>query len=176
MARLGAAVAAAIAAAVVTLSLVETGSSESAHGAACPVTLPRKLPPAPRAAGFANPEFNDGNSYLRVILWPHGVLIAGILPDGGSMAEILRDGSISAKQAWWRGLPDRLRGRKLVVSGRRLDAPAPPMRADVPDGYGSLGVQPTGPRFPTTGCWRVTGRQGRVSLSFVVRVVKLHGA
>jgi hypothetical protein len=137
------------------------------------VTLPRKLPPAPRAAGFASPNFDYGNDYLRVRLWPHGTLIAGRLPDGGSMAVIRRDGSIDAKLAWWRGLPDKLVGRKLVVSGRRLDAPAPPLRADVPDGYGSLGIQPTGPRFPTVGCWRVVGRQGQISLTFVVKVVKI---
>jgi hypothetical protein len=135
------------------------------------VTLPEKVPKA--VARFGGAEFDYGNANLRVILWPHGNLIAGRLPNGGSMATIRRDGSISAKLAWWRGESPKLVGRKLVVTGRRLDAHASPLRADVPDGYGSLGVQPTGPIFPTVGCWRVTGRQGLVSLTFIVNVTKL---
>jgi hypothetical protein len=137
----------------------------------CPVTLPQKVPKGVARSGGA--EFDYGNASLRVILWPHGTLIAGRLPDGGSMATINRDGSISAKLAWWRGPSAKLVGHKLVVTGRRLDATAKRLRADVPDGYGSLGVQPTGPTFPTIGCWRVTGTQGPASISFVVSVTKL---
>jgi hypothetical protein len=77
-------------------------------------------------------------------------------------------GSIYAKLGWWRGV----RG-KVSVGGRRLDAPAPPLRADVPAGYGPLGFQASGLTFPTVGCWRVTGSLGGARLSFVVRVVRL---
>lgn len=136
----------------------------------CPVTLPEKGLVPKEVARFGGAEFDYGNANLRVRLWPHGTLVAGRLPGGGSMATIGRDGSISAKLAWWRGESPRLVGHKLVVTGRRLDARAGPLRAD---GYGSLGIQPTGPTFPTVGCWRVTGRQGPVSLTFVVDVRKV---
>jgi hypothetical protein len=89
------------------------------------------------------------------------------------MAIINRDGSISTKLAWWRGMSNKLVGRRLVIGGRRLDAHAPPLRASVPVGYGALGIQPTGLTFPTVGCWKVVGKQGRASLSFVVKVTKV---
>jgi hypothetical protein len=123
----------------------------------CPVTVPRH-----RASG----GFNYGTRDLRVELyWPRGTLTAGPLPGGGTMATIAPDGSIDVKVGWWRGLSYR-----LTIVGRRLDAPAPPLRADIPEGYGSRGFQPTGLIFPTTGCWRVTGRLGPARLTFVVRV------
>jgi hypothetical protein len=84
------------------------------------------------------------------------------------MATVNPDGSIWVKLGWWRGVPGR-----LVISGRRLDASAPPLRADVPDGYGTLGFQATGLTFPTLGCWRVVGRIGRAHLTFVVRVTRV---
>lgn len=78
------------------------------------------------------------------------------------------DGSVSAKVGWWRGLDGT-----LVIEGRRLDASAPPLVADVPDGYGSHGFQATGLTFPTVGCWRVVGKVSTARLKFVVRVTKL---
>jgi hypothetical protein len=128
----------------------------------CPVTFPnRAVRPDFTAAGF-----NYGSTRLRVHLyWPHGRLTAGILPGGGAMAIINADRSISAKLGWWRGVPG-----KLVISGRRLDASAPPLRADVPDGYSSKGFQPTRLTFSTVGCWHVVGEVGRARLSFVVKV------
>ena len=74
---------------------------------------------------------------------------------------LVNSGSISAKLGWWRGVAGR-----LTISGRRLDAPAPPLRAVVPEGYGELGFQPSGPVFPTEGCWEVTGKVGTSTLSF----------
>ena len=164
-----------VASLVLPLAFAVAAESSAAPKSArpCPVTLPEKGPVPKEVARFGGAEFDYGNANLRVILWPHGTLIAGRLPDGGSMATINRDGSISAKLAWWRGESAKLVGRKLVVTGRRLDAPATRLRTDVPDGYGSLGVQPTGPIFPTVGCWRVTGKQGPVSLTFVVNVTKV---
>ena len=84
------------------------------------------------------------------------------------MAIINADGSISAKVGWWRGIPG-----KLVISGQRLDASAPPLRTDVPEGYGSQGFQPTGLTFSTTGCWQVVGRLRHAELMFVVSVNKV---
>jgi hypothetical protein len=49
-------------------------------------------------------------------------------------------------------------GGPLSIIGRRLDAPAPPLGADVPSGYGMTGFQASGVKFPTEGHWEVTGR------------------
>src|SRR5918997_1699682 len=98
----------------------------------CRVTLPGGAIPA-GAQGF-----DFGNRDLAVALWPKGRLVAGRLPDGSSYAETRPDGSIVAKLGWWRGAAGRLR-----IEGERLDAPAPPLRADVPAGYGPTGFQAT---------------------------------
>ena len=72
------------------------------------------------------------------------------------------------KFPWVRGV----RG-KLTIQGKRLDAPAPPLRAHIPDGYGDTGFQATGIIFPSEGCWEVTGKVGDSSLTFVTRVVRV---
>lgn len=139
----------------------------SKASAVCRVTIPtRSVRPGTDLGAGA---FNFGNRDLRAHLyWPQGRLTAGILPDGGTMATINADGSIAAKLGWWRGMPGT-----LVISGRRLDGEAPPLRANVPEGYGSQGFQPTGLTFPTTGCWEVTGKVGDAELTFVVTVSKI---
>src|SRR4051812_913753 len=75
---------------------------------ACHVTHPGGDLPA-EARGL-----NYGNRSLAVALWRRGRLVAGRLPDGGRLADINPDGSISAKLGWWRGVEGRLR-----VTGRR---------------------------------------------------------
>jgi hypothetical protein len=127
----------------------------------CPVTSPGSKVPA------TSGDFNYGNGSLAVLLWPKGRLVAGRLPDGSSYAETRPDGSIVAKLGWWRAVEGQ-----LTIEGERLDASAPPLRADVPDGYGPTGFQPTGLSFPTEGCWKVLGRVGGARLTFVVLVRK----
>ena len=55
----------------------------------------------------------------------------------------------------------------------RLDSAAPPLRAEVPSGYGERGFQATYLIFPTLGCWEVTGRVGDARVTFVTRIVKI---
>jgi hypothetical protein len=127
----------------------------------CPVTAPGGKVP------LGSNGFNYGNGSLGVTLWPKGKLVAGRLPDGSSYAETRSDGSIQAKLGWWRAVEGQLR-----IEGKRLDAPAPPLRAYIPDGYGPTGFQATGLTFPAQGCWKVAGSLGRARLTFVVLVRK----
>lgn len=129
---------------------------------ACAVTVARPPYPDP-----AQPSFNYGNATIRVALSPpDGLIVAGRLPGGGVRASINPDGSIDAKFGWWRAGSGPIR-----ISGRRVDRSAPPLRAHVPRGYGA-GFQATGLTFPTTGCWRITGRYAGASLTFTVLVRK----
>jgi hypothetical protein len=132
---------------------------------ACVVTTVER---ATRPPASVPASFNYGNSRIAVALSPpNGRIVAGRLPGGGYRAEIRKDGSIDAKYGWWRSQAKP----KLRISGDRLDAPAPPLRASVPEGY-ARGFQATGIIFPTTGCWRVTGRVGTATLVFTVLVSK----
>jgi hypothetical protein len=130
----------------------------------CPVTAPNGV-----VAGDDNTDRQHSYGNPRLSLGPFG-----LWPDGtvafrpGGAGFINPDGSLSMKFGWQRGVPGR-----LTINGRRLDAPAPPLRANIPDGYGDRGFQATSLTFPTTGCWEVTGRVGDATLTFVTRVVLL---
>jgi hypothetical protein len=118
----------------------------------CPITHANGSQPPGSTFGS---EFH-GNGAIWVGLWPSNVVVA----------EPEADGSIEAKFGWWRGVTGKLR-----IEGRRLDATAPPLRGEVPDGYGDTGFQASGIDFPTEGCWEVTGRVGDASLTFVTLVL-----
>ncbi len=124
----------------------------------CPVTKPNgSTPPGERPSSG-----HHGNGAL----WT--VLSSAIVFRPGGPGKILPDGSLQMKWPWWRGV----RG-KLTIEGRRLDGPAPPLRARIPEGYGDIGFQASGLIFPTEGCWEVTGKVGEASLTFVTRVLKV---
>lgn len=122
----------------------------------CPVTVPNgNTPPDEPYA----PEYL-GNGALWTVLWPNGDILMG-------PQNVEPDGSLSMKFVWRRGVKG-----KLTIEGRRLDAEASPLRADIPDGYGDSGIQVSALIFPTEGCWEVTGRVGDATLTFVTRVTK----
>ena len=118
----------------------------------CPVTVPSEK----------NGKY--GNEALTTGLWPEGKVV--FKPGGAGF--VLEDGALSMKFWWWR----LVRGR-LTIEGRRLDKPAPPLGARIPNGYGGIGFQATSLIFPSPGCWEVTGRVGDKSLSFVTLVEKI---
>jgi hypothetical protein len=114
---------------------------------------------------LGNPmESAYGNGRLSVGLWPDGVVL--FEPRGPGF--ITSNGSLGMKFGWRRGERGRLR-----IEGRRLDGMAEPLRAEIPDGNGDFGFQPSALIFPTPGCWEVTGRVGQASLTFTTMVVKI---
>jgi hypothetical protein len=134
-----------------------TGSGAPARRT-CPVTRPNGSVPPGESANTPGAQYH-GNGAIWTDLWQKGRFVAG--PD-----DLLADGSIVMKVPWWRAVTGVLR-----VDGRRLDGPAPPLRARA-DSYGPTGFQATSVIFPVEGCWQVTGRAADASLSVVLVVVK----
>ncbi len=138
----------------------ETATISTVDIQGCLVTIPNgQGPPGPE---LTSPNHHGGDG-LWTVLSSDGVI--EFVPDGpGAMLE---DGSLSMKFVWWRGVIG-----PLEITGRRLDASAPPLRTDIPEGYGEDGIQASGLIFPSPGCWEVTGRVGEVELTFTTLVVK----
>jgi hypothetical protein len=126
----------------------------------CPVTKPGKAP-----AEIGDRLFGSAQAIGNTDLWVGGLGPDGVIPADSRFVKI--DGSIGWKFGWWRIVPGA-----LMITGRRLDAPAPPLRASVPDGYGPLGFQASGVYFSTEGCWEVSGTVGSSKLTFVTFVLR----
>jgi hypothetical protein len=131
------------------------------HGTAtaggCPKTVIRRVvgPPGSSGQDLVPGTSAYGNAKLVTILNVNGVI-----------RPIIRvDGSMWWKLPWWRLVPGH-----LTLSGRRLDAPGPPLIPDVPAGYGPGGFQASGVIFPQPGCWRITGQLAGTSVTFVALV------
>ena len=125
----------------------------------CPMTRPDGAGPP---GELSSPGFH-GSGALWTVLPPDGV------DEGG---ERQPDGSISQKYPWWTvGTTGQ-----LTIQGRRLEAPASPLHAQVNSGTPETGFAevPDGRfwassiNFPTEGCWQITGTAGPASLTFVV--------
>jgi hypothetical protein len=131
----------------------------------CPVTIGR---PVPRTLWWRDLLFGWGRAYGNGSLW-----VGGLWPNGVvimTRGDVGPDGRLGMKFGWY-----RLTSGYLRITGRRLDAPAPPASGlTFPGGYGLTGFNASGVIFPTEGCWRVTGRVGRVTLTFVTFVIKGH--
>ncbi len=61
-------------------------------------------------------------------------------------------------------------GRQFFVTGRRVDASAPPLDFSIGVGVYAQGIQPSSITFPTPGCWEVNAVSGDAALRFVVAV------
>ena len=77
------------------------------------------------------------------------------------------DGALGIKVGW-----QRKKQGHLQISGRRIDASAPPARAYIYD-YGDTGFQPIYLVFPTLGCWEISGEVSGGRLTFVTLVEKV---
>jgi hypothetical protein len=125
----------------------------------CTVTKPNGQAPLGQPHGSET----YGNDALNTILWPNGVV--EFRPGGPGF--VLSDGSLKMKFPWWRKAE-----ATLEITGRRLDATAPPLRAKIGRSL-DVHMVPTYIIFPTTGCWEVAGKVGKDSLVFVTKVVKV---
>jgi hypothetical protein len=105
-----------------------------------------------------------GNTLISTGLWPDGTVV--FRPGGPGF--VATDGALGMKWGWHRAVRGQLR-----IEGRRLDEPAPPLRAEIPAGYGDFGFQSSALIFPTPGCWEVTGHVGTASLTFVTLVHRI---
>jgi hypothetical protein len=131
--------------------------------AECVVTTPNGIAagePQSDPSSYGNREISVGPFGL----WPEGTVV--FRPSGAGF--ITRDGALGMKFGWRRGISGA-----LTIEGRRLDGTAPPLRAEVPHGYGEHGFQASYVIFPTPGCWEVTGRVSEASVTFVTKVVKI---
>ena len=151
---------------LVSLALVPVGKSQTrkAKFADCPVTIPRATPNSLLNGLGTRNAYWKGNLY-SASLWPDATVTIG--PRGAG--SILPDGSLQMKYPWFRAAG--LTG-KLVITGKRLDAAAPPLKAYIPIGYLDTGFQATALIFPTEGCWEITGKVGDTTLTFVNRVIR----
>lgn len=95
-------------ASLIVLMLVASAASASPPDPSCPATMP------------GDREY--GNAYLKTVLWTDGTII--FEPNGPGW--MLGDGSLQIKFPWIR----HVRGA-LSIRGRRLDASAPELRADI---------------------------------------------
>jgi hypothetical protein len=157
------------------LVLGAAGCASSAVGARsstptagpCPVTTPPPvaLAPPPTAGVGPNPSlsFRAGQGSF---LYGNDALIV-LLPNDGTFhpSDAQRGLPGGIKLGWW-----RVAHGDLTITTRRLDAASTPLPADVPSGYGDVGFQATGVKFPAAGCWQVVGAVGGQTLTFVVSV------
>lgn len=105
-----------------------------------------------------------------------------VLPSDGTWSGLPHytpdDPSFRQKLLWWSELRDpqeQDHHPRLIITGTRLDGPAPPLASDgfINRGFSSDGgdtFMVVGISIPTLGCWKITGRYLGEELSYVVWV------
>ena len=146
--------------AVVVAGLLGAISSAASSDTPCAVTKPRG-----GLRGTAQCPDDYGTRALLVNLQSE----IEFRPNGPGF--VLPDGSLAWKFGWCR----KARG-KLTIQGTRLDAAAPPLRAEIVQNSKEPGFSPSHLIFPAEGCWKVTGKLGASTVTFVTHVVDHHKA
>jgi hypothetical protein len=84
------------------------------------------------------------------------------------------DPSFRQKMQWWQqGYDYHTEPKpKLKVTGKRLDAEAPPLTAEANNVVGRLPSMMVGINIPTLGCWEITGHYEDDELTFIVWLSK----
>jgi hypothetical protein len=134
-------------------------------------------PEAPHPTAGSTPSSSWALSQPKLATAPQGVFGEALAPSTEQLHPwyFSADGKLRVlslplrvgrnKVAWFR--PD---GAGLQVSGRRLDASAPPMTVDImPEGYPHQ-FCPSLLFFPTEGYWEIVGKSGESELRAVVKV------
>lgn len=134
----------------------------------CPTTTPPTVPLPPPSPAVTGPNAGlvfraDGQT---TFLYGNDALVVALPVDGTLHPNDRNVGLASGVKFGW----DRLVHGDLNISTRRLDAATVPVAADVPGGYGAIGFQVSGLRFPVPGCWQVSGTVAGTTLTFVVNV------
>lgn len=136
----------------------------------CPVTTETA------GAGFKAPEPYSPDSPWDGMFWYGTQHFWTALPTNGVWAGLPESPEgYPQKIFWWSDLfvlKDELEPA-LEVTGRRLDADAPPLNtAGATNAYAAdIGdAMLTGVDFPTLGCWEITGHYKKSGLTFVVWV------
>jgi hypothetical protein len=136
--------------------------------ATCPVTKPSDKPFVPPYPYPPRP-YPGGSWFGTDRLWTAAPVawrgLSHYTPD---------DPTFRQKMQWWRqGYDYRTEPiPKLRVTGRRLDAPAPPLISEVNNVAGTLPSMMVGINLPSLGCWEITGHYEADELTFVVWVAK----
>jgi hypothetical protein len=134
----------------------------TADAASCPVTKYGSWTPPTDV--YVEPTLVNELAFGNGKLWVFGTQgILYPLPEQISAGT----GTINWKFPWFRATKGQ-----LEITGRRLDAPAPPLEFEPNPFYGDIGFQPSGVGFPTEGCWELTGKVGDTSITFVVFVIR----
>jgi len=151
------------------LSTPTPAPASSLPPAECPITQPQTPPFVPfnRKPSLNSGEFWYGSDKLWTVVRSNGTW--SNLPYSSSSG-------YTQKVFWWRqGYDVQAEPQPdLKVTGRRLDAPAPPLVASratnaYADDIGSAML--VGVAVPSAGCWEITGQYRDAKLSFVVWVV-----
>jgi hypothetical protein len=132
-------------------SVASVGKPTRGDRVHCPLTIPDGSGPG---------IMNYGNGRIFVGLPRNGEFVA-------PTSYVASDGTIGVKFPWWRA--PGVRG-VVRIGAVRIGIHAPLPRSYVPSAYGKSGFQASTVFFPTQGCWRVTGRVGDFSLTFVLRI------
>ena len=132
----------------------------------CLPSKPNSVTPPPALAPFVDPVSSYYMDGIWATLPPEGRLELSpdfVVAEEGQFAHWR-----ATKFPWTRD--DGVVG-SLIVTGERLDAPAPSAIDLAFDRqYGSSGFTPVLLAFPTPGCWQITGIVGRHAISFVLDV------
>jgi hypothetical protein len=154
---------------VIGAALTVTGVADKGtpSPAATPIDCPVTQPAGPQPPEIADLGRMDGLGndalWVSLVMWSEQPGIVPVPDD----PHLQPDGRvIEMKWAWYRYATGT-----LTIEGHRLDAPAPPLEADVPEGYGRSGFQVSGLTVPTDGCWQVAGHLGADSITIILDVI-----
>jgi hypothetical protein len=166
-------------------AIIEDAVSRSPNSSdSCRVTKPPLMafiPPSPYPTELPADSFWFGTENLWTELPMDGTWKGLPLWSAAEQAENEDDSyrptasAFRNKLVWWHEGYDWRTDDPLTVTGRRLDAPAPPLRGRANNGWTDDSHHPfmvAGIFIPTLGCWQITGDYKGERLTYVVLVTQ----